>query len=67
METTVGKLLGTIMSVALAVAAALTVAYVAQYDFGFSRQEIRTPAMAAAIVIGALLAVEYFGKKLRKP
>ena len=36
------------------------------YDFGFSREEIRALALAGAIVIGALMAVEYFGKKLQK-
>ena len=46
--------------------AAVTVGYIAHYDFGFSRDEIRTPALAGAIVIGALLAVEHFGKNLRK-
>jgi hypothetical protein len=67
METSVGKVLAVIMSVATAVAAALTVAHVAHYDFGFSSHEIRTPAITGAIVIGALLAVEHFGKNLRKP
>jgi hypothetical protein len=47
--------------------AALTLAYIAHYDFGLSRQEIRTPAVAAAAVIAMLVAVEFFGKKLRKP
>jgi hypothetical protein len=65
-ETIVDRVLVVVMSVATAVGAALTVAYVAHYDVGFSRQEIRTPAVSGAIVIGALLAVEHFGKK-RKP
>jgi hypothetical protein len=47
--------------------AALTLAYIAHYDFGLSRQEIRTSAVAAAAVIAMLVAVEFFAKKLRKP
>jgi hypothetical protein len=43
------------------------VGYVAHYDFGLSRQEICTSALVGAIVIVALLAVEHFGQKLRKP
>jgi hypothetical protein len=46
---------------------ALSVGYIAHYDFGFSRQEIRTPAVIGAAIIGLLVAIEYFGKKLRKP
>ena len=47
-------------------AAALSLAYIAHYDFGLSRQDIRTAAVCGAAVIGALVAVEFFGKKLRK-
>jgi hypothetical protein len=46
---------------------ALFVGYIAHYKFGFSRQEIRIPAVVGAAVIGLLVATEYFGKKLRKP
>lgn len=46
---------------------ALSMGYIAHYEFGFSRQEIRTPAVVGAAVIGLLVATEYFGKKLRKP
>jgi hypothetical protein len=38
-----------------------------QLDFGLSRQDIRIPAVAGAAVIAVLVAVEFFGKKLRKP
>ena len=48
-------------------AAALTLAYVAHYGFGFSREEIRTFAVVGAAVVAVLVAVEFFGKKLRKP
>ena len=50
-----------------AIVAAFSLGYVAHYDFGFSRREIRTPALIAAAVIALLLAVEYFGTSLRKP
>jgi hypothetical protein len=67
METTVGRVLYFLMSVVAATFTALSLAYIAHYDFGLSRQEIRTPAVVGAGVISVLMAVEYFGKKLRKP
>jgi hypothetical protein len=67
METTVGRLLVILMATGAATLVALTLVYIAHYDFGFSRQEIRTPAVIAAAIIGLLLATEYFGKKLGKP
>ena len=66
MQATIDRLLAGIMSAATAGMAAGTVGYIAHYDFGFSREEIRAPALAGAIVIAALLAVEHFGKKLQK-
>jgi hypothetical protein len=50
-----------------AIVTALSVAYIAHYDFGFSRQEIRTPAVVGAAIIGLLVATEYLGKRFRKP
>jgi hypothetical protein len=67
METTVGRVLSFLMSVVAAAFTALSLAYIAHYDFGLSREEIRTPAVAAAVVIAMLMAVEFFGKRLRKP
>ena len=67
METPVDRVLTYLMAMGTATMAALTLAYIARYDFGLSRQEIRTPAVAAAAVIAMLVAVEFFGKKLRKP
>jgi hypothetical protein len=67
METTVGRALGLLMAVCVAAFTALTVEYFAHYELGFSRQEIRTPAVAAAAVIAMLMVIEFFGKKLRKP
>jgi hypothetical protein len=65
METTVGRVLTYLMAAGTAAATALTLAYIAHYDFGLSRQEIRTPAVAAAAIIAMLMAVEFFGKRLR--
>jgi hypothetical protein len=65
MQATIDRVLAVIVSGAVAVMAAGTVGYIAHYDFGFSREEIRTPALIGAVVIGVQLAVEHFGKKLR--
>jgi hypothetical protein len=50
-----------------AIVAASMLAYVAHDDLGLTRQEIRTPSLIAAGIIGLLLATDYFGRKLRKP
>lgn len=34
---------------------------------GLSRVTIRTDALLAALLIGMLVAIEFFGKNLRKP
>jgi hypothetical protein len=67
METTVGRVLAILLSVATAVTAAITAGYTARYDFGFSPQQIRAQAVLVAIVIGLLLAIVHYSKKLRKP
>jgi hypothetical protein len=66
MEKTVNRVLSLMMAMSAAATAALSLAYIAHYDLGLSREEIRTPAVVGAVVIGALVAVELFGKKLRK-
>jgi predicted membrane protein len=50
-----------------AIVAASLMGYIAHYELGLSRQEIRTPAVIAAAIIGLLLVTEYFGKKFAKP
>jgi hypothetical protein len=67
METMVGRVLAFLMFVVAAAVTALLLAYIAHYDFGLSRQEIRTPAVVGAVVIAALVTIEFFGKKLAKP
>jgi hypothetical protein len=54
------------MAVSAAAFTAVTLAYIARYDLGFSREEIRTFAVVAASVAVALVVIEFFGKKLRK-
>jgi hypothetical protein len=46
---------------------ALTLSYVAHYEIGLSEQDIRDIALTGAIFMGLILAIEYFGEKLRKP
>jgi hypothetical protein len=41
-------------------------AYIAHNDFGVSLQEIRVLAAIVASTIATLLAIECFGRKLRK-
>lgn len=45
---------------------ALAVDYVAHQSLGFSSAHIRAAATGTAIVVASLLAIEYFGKKLRR-
>jgi hypothetical protein len=67
MEKAIDRFLTLLMAVAAAAFTAVTLAYIACYDLGFSREEIRTFAVIAAAVGVALVVIEYFGKKLRKP
>ena len=53
-------------AVFLAAYVAITLGYVALYDLGLSGEKVRGAAMIAAILIAATVAVDYFGKKLRK-
>jgi hypothetical protein len=46
---------------------AIAAGYIAHFDIGLARDEIRTGCLAGALLIAALLATEYFGKYLRKP
>jgi hypothetical protein len=66
MEKAVDRFLTLLMAVSAAASTAVTLAYIARYDLGFSREEIRTFAVVAASVAVALVVIEFFGKKLRK-
>lgn len=56
----------TASAVWVAAYAAIAIGYVARYDLEFSPQEIRGTAVAIAVIIDALITVDFFGKKLRK-
>jgi hypothetical protein len=45
---------------------AIMLRYVALFDLGFSREQVRGGAMIAAILIAALVAADFLGKNLRK-
>jgi hypothetical protein len=51
----------------VAIVVSLSLAYIADDDFGLSPQAIRIPAVVGAAVIAVLVAIEVFSKKLRKP
>jgi predicted membrane protein len=50
-----------------AVVVAFLIGYAAHYQWGISRVAIRTDALLAALLIGTLVAIEFFSKNLRKP
>jgi hypothetical protein len=67
MEKAIDRFLTLLMAVSGAAFTAVMLGYIAHYHFGLSREEIRTIAVIAAAVAIALVLIEYFGKKLRKP
>ena len=66
MEKAIDRFLFCLLSVAAVAFTAVTLAYIAYYDFGLSREEIRTFAVVAASVAVALVVIEFFGRKLRE-
>jgi hypothetical protein len=50
-----------------ALVVAFLLAYAAHNDFGISRVDIRDWALLASVLIGSLVAIDFFGKKLKKP
>jgi hypothetical protein len=69
MEPIISKIIGFLVAVCTAAVAALTVGYIAHYDFGLSRLDIRMLALIGAAtiapIVALLFAIEYFGR-LRK-
>ena len=51
--------------------AAAMLGYIAQYNFGLSRLEIRVPAVGGSIIIAVVIAtsaaIDFFCRRLRKP
>ena len=43
---------------------AISLNYVALYDFGLSREQVRSDSVIAALIIAALVTVDFLGKKL---
>jgi hypothetical protein len=50
-----------------ALVVAFLLGYVAHHQWGLSRATIRTDALLAALLIGTLVAIEFFGRNLPKP
>ena len=48
-----------------ALVVAFLMGYSAYYEWGFSRVAIRNSALLAALLIGMLVAIEFFGKNLK--
>jgi hypothetical protein len=51
--------------------AAAMLGYIAHYNFGLSRLEIRIPAVVGAVIIAVVIAtseaIDFFCRRLRKP
>jgi hypothetical protein len=50
-----------------AVVVAFLIGYAAHYQWGLSRVAIRTDALLAALLIGTLVAIDFFGRNSSKP
>ena len=50
-----------------ALVVAFLLGYAAHHQWGLSRSAIRADALLAALLIGTLVAIEFFCKNLRKP
>lgn len=55
-----------VSAVVVAAYAAIAMRWVAQYGLGFSLEQIRGTALFTAVVIAAFIAIEFFGKRLRR-
>jgi predicted membrane protein len=50
-----------------ALVVAFLLGYAAHHDWGLSRIAIRNDALLSAVILGSLVAIDFFGKKWRKP
>jgi hypothetical protein len=50
-----------------ALVVAFLLSYAAHHEWGLSGVPVRTGALLAALLIATLVAIEFFGKSLRKP
>jgi hypothetical protein len=60
------EVVATVSAVCVAAYAALAIRYVARHYLGLSLEEIRGAAVVTAVIIATLIAIDFFGKKLRK-
>jgi hypothetical protein len=67
MENRLGFVITFAVVAGSAALAAFTLGYVAHYDIGLSRIEIRHSALIATALIAMLLATELFRRHWRKP
>jgi hypothetical protein len=71
MEQIAAKIVGILTYLAMAAFVAITVGYIAHYDFGVSRLDIQASALIGATsivpIVVMLLAIERLDKHLRKP
>jgi hypothetical protein len=65
-DKVIDRSLSFLLYVATAAFTAVTFAYIAHFEFGLAREQIRTCAVIAASVGVALVVIRFFGKKLRK-
>jgi hypothetical protein len=65
MEKTIDRVLGLMMAMSAAATTALSLAYIAHYDFGLSPRRDSYTRRGRCRVIAMLVAVEFFGKKLQ--
>ena len=65
MEPLLSKIASFVLVVS--VASMTATGYICHYRFGLSGQEIRTEALKVAAVIAALVILDHFGRKARKP
>jgi hypothetical protein len=66
MESLTDRITIVFLGLASAAAAALLLVYIAHYDFGLSRQEIRSEALLGVILIAAALGADLLRRKTTK-
>jgi hypothetical protein len=54
----------TASAVGVAAYVAMTIGNVARYDLGFSPQEVRGMAVGIVVIMAAIIAIDFFGKRL---
>jgi hypothetical protein len=55
------------LAAVVAIVTAFIPEYIAHDDFGFAREDIRTPSLIAAVIIGLLLSAAYVFGRQRTP